>query len=68
MGLLPLPCVRGAVVGGGVVPPNRHLCPVPLAQIPVGGGMKRPVASPPLHNSLPGAARPLAPAGVGGGS
>ena len=30
--------------------------------------MKRPVASPPLHNSPPGAARPLAPAGVGGGA
>ena len=35
---------------------------------PLGSGMKRPVASPPLHNSPPGAARPLAPAGVGGGA
>ena len=35
---------------------------------PLGAGMKRPVASPPLHNSPPGAARPLAPAGVGGGA
>ena len=35
---------------------------------PLGAGMKRPVASPPLHNSPPGAARPLAPAVVGGGA
>ena len=34
----------------------------------LGAGMKRPVASPPLHNSPPGAARPLAPAVVGGGA
>ena len=34
----------------------------------MGAGMKRPVASPPLHNSPPGAARPLAPAVVGGGA
>ena len=60
-GLLPLPCARGVVVGGGVVPPNRRLCPVPWAQTPVGPGMKRPVASPPLHNSPPGTARPLPP-------
>ena len=34
----------------------------------LGAGTKRPVASPPLHNSPPGASRPLAPAGVGGGA
>ena len=34
---------------------------------PFGAGTKRPVASPPLHNSPPGASRPLAQAGVGGG-
>ena len=55
-------------MGGGVVPPNRRLCPVPWAQTLLGAGMKRPVASPPLHNSPPGAARPLAPAVVGGGA
>ena len=32
----------GAVVGGGVVPPNWHLCPVPWAQTPVGGGYEAP--------------------------
>ena len=36
-GLLPLPCARGAVLGGGVVPPNRRPCPVPWARTPVGG-------------------------------
>ena len=41
-GLLPLPRARGAVVGGGVVPPNRRLCPVPWAQTPVGGGYEAP--------------------------
>ena len=41
-GLLPLPCARGAVVGGGAVPPNRRLCPVPWAQTPVGGGYEAP--------------------------
>ena len=41
-GLLPLPGVRVAVVGGGVVPPNRRLCPVPWAQTPVGGGYEVP--------------------------
>ena len=41
-GLLPLPCARGAVVGGGVVPPNRRMCPVPWAQTPVGGGYEAP--------------------------
>ena len=35
---------------------------------PLGAGTKRPVASSPLHNSPPGASRPLAPAGVGGGA
>ena len=40
--LLPLPCARGAVVGGGVVPPNRRLCPVPWVQTPVGGGYEAP--------------------------
>ena len=35
---------------------------------PLGAGMKRPVASPPLHNSPPGDARPLAPAVVAGGA
>ena len=34
---------------------------------PLGAGTKRPVASPPLHNSPTGASRRLAPAGVGGG-
>ena len=34
---------------------------------PLGAGTKRPVASPPLHNSPPGAGWPLAPAVVGGG-
>ena len=33
---------------------------------PLGAGTKRPVASPPLHNSPPGAGWPLAPAVVGG--
>ena len=41
-GLLPLPCVRVAVVSGGVVPPNRRPCPVPWAQTPVGGGYEAP--------------------------
>ena len=41
-GLLPLPCARGALVGGGVVPPNRRLCPVPWEQTPVGGGYEAP--------------------------
>ena len=41
-GLLPLPCARGAVVGGGVVRPNRRLFPVPWAQTPVGGGYEAP--------------------------
>ena len=41
-GLLPLPCARGAVVGGGEVPPHRRLCPVPWAQGPVGGGYEAP--------------------------
>ena len=41
-GLLPLPCARGAVVGGGEVPPKRRLCPVPWAQTPVGGGYEAP--------------------------
>ena len=41
-GLLPLPCARSAVVGGGVVPPNRRLCPVPWVQTPVGGGYEAP--------------------------
>ena len=41
-GLLPLPCARGAVVGGAVVPPNRRLRPVPWAQTPVGGGYVAP--------------------------
>ena len=41
-GLLPLSCVRGAVVGGGVVPPNRRLCPMLWAQTPVGGGYESP--------------------------
>ena len=41
-GLLPLPCARGAVVGCGVVPPNRRLCPVPWAQTPVGGAYEAP--------------------------
>ena len=67
-GLLPLPCARGAVVGGGEVPPNRRLCPVPWAQTPVGGGYEAPGRLAPLHNSPPGAARPLAPAVVGGGA
>ena len=66
-GLLPLPCARGAVVGGGVVPPNWRLCQCRGHRPPLGAGMKRPVASPPLHNSPPGADRPLARAGVGGG-
>ena len=35
---------------------------------PLGAGTKRPVASPPLHNSPPGAGWPLAPAVVGGGA
>ena len=34
----------------------------------LGAGTKRPVASPPLHNSPPGAGWPLAPAAVGGGA
>ena len=34
---------------------------------PLRAGRKRPVASPPLHNSPPGAGWPLAPAAVGGG-
>ena len=41
-GLLPPPCARGAVVGGGEVPHNRRLCPVPWAQTPVGGGYEPP--------------------------
>ena len=47
-GLLPLPCARGAVVGGGEVPPNRRLCPVPWAQTPVGGGYEAPGRLAPL--------------------
>ena len=35
---------------------------------PLGAGTKCPVASPPLHNSPPGAGWPLAPAVVGGGA
>ena len=35
---------------------------------PLGAGTKRPVASPPLHNSPPGAGWPLAPAVVEGGA
>ena len=35
---------------------------------PLGAGTKRPVASPPLHNSPPGAGWPLAQAVVGGGA
>ena len=35
---------------------------------PLGAGTKRPVASPPLHNSPPGAGWPLAPAVLGGGA
>ena len=35
---------------------------------PLGAGTKRPVTSPPLHNSPPGAGWPLAPAVVGGGA
>ena len=35
---------------------------------PLGAGTKRPVASPPLHNSPPGTGWPLAPAAVGGGA
>ena len=35
---------------------------------PLGAGTKRPVASPPLHNSPPGAGWPLAPDVVGGGA
>ena len=35
---------------------------------PLGAGTKRPVASPPLHNSPPGAGWPSAPAVVGGGA
>ena len=34
---------------------------------PLGAGMKRPVTSPPNHTGPPGAAMPLAPAGVGKG-
>ena len=41
-GLLPLPCARGAVVVCGVALPNRRLCPVTLAQTPVGGGYEAP--------------------------
>ena len=49
-GLLPLPCVRRAVVGGGVVPPNRRLCPVPWARTPVGGEYEAPGRlAPPAH-------------------
>ena len=65
-GLLPLPCARGAVVGGGVVPPNRRLRPVPWAQTPVGGGYEAPGRLAPPAQQPPGAARPLAPAVVGG--
>ena len=35
---------------------------------PLRAGTKRPVASPPMHNSPPGAGWPLAPAIVGGGA
>ena len=41
-GLFPSSRGRGAVVGGGVVPPNWRLCPVPWAQTPVGGGYGAP--------------------------
>ena len=67
-GLLPLSCARGAVVGGGVEPPTGVCARCRWHRPPLGAGMKRPVASPPLHNSPPGAARPPAPAGVGGGA
>ena len=41
-GLFPSSRGRGAVVGGGVVPPNWRLCPMPWAQTPVGGGYEAP--------------------------
>ena len=73
-------CLRpaGSAMPGAITSP---LCPVAVWYPPtgdcarcrghrpqLGAGLKRPVASPPLHNSPPGAARPLAPAVVGGGA
>ena len=69
LGLLPLPCARGAVVGGGVVPPQTSVfARCHGHRSPSGAGMKRLVASPPLHNRPPGAAWPVAPAVGGGGA
>ena len=65
LGLLPPSCGLSVVVGGWVVPPSGCLCPAPWVQTPVGGGYKAPGCPPPLHNSLPGAVRPLTLAGVG---
>ena len=65
-GLLPLPCARGAVVVW--YPPTGVCARCRGYRPPLGAGTKRPVASPPLHNSPPGAGWPLAPAVVGGGA
>ena len=67
-GLLPLPCARGAVVVVVRYPPTGVCARCRGHRPPLGAGMKRPVASPPVHNSPPGAARPLAPAVVGRGA
>ena len=65
--LVPPTCGSCVCVGGGGDPPMGVYARCRGYRPPLGAGTKCPVASPPRHESAPGAVRPLALAGVGGG-